>query len=76
MLEPYGLLDKVVEYGKIQSEKNRLIINKTDLWDYVIKVDPRVKKESLGEVIAELDTRGWLLENDENEIKFDPATFQ
>lgn len=76
MLGPDELLDKVMEYGKIQSDKGRLNIKKTDLWNYVIKIDPSSKRESLGEVINELDARGWLLENNETEIKFDPASFQ
>jgi len=76
MLGPYELLDKVMEYGKIQSDKGRLNIKKTNLWNYVIKIDPSAKRENLSEVINELDARGWLLENNETEIKFDPASFQ
>lgn len=76
MLGPNQLLDKIMEYGKNQFEKGRLNINKADLWKYVIKVDPSARRESLNEVIRELDARGWLLENDENQIKFDPASFQ
>ena len=76
MLGPYELLDKVMEYGKIQSDKGRLNIKKTNLWNYIIKIDPSAKRENLSEVINELDARGWLLENNETEITFDPASFQ
>jgi len=76
MLGPNELLDKVMEYGKIQSDKGRMNIKKTDLWNYIIKIDSKAKSESLSEVINELDARGWLLINNETEIKFDPASFQ
>lgn len=76
MLGPYELLEKVMEYAKNQSEKGNSQLKKTDLWNYVTKVDPNAKKESLSEVINELDARGWLLENNETGIEFDPASFQ
>lgn len=76
MLGPYELLEKVMEYAKKQSDNGNLVLKKTDLWNYVIKVDPSAKKESLNEVIRELDARGWLLDNNETDIKFDPASFQ
>ncbi len=76
MLGPNELLEKVMKYGRIQSDKGRLNIKKTELWNYVMKVDPNAKRESLSEVINELDARGWLLENNMTEIKFDPASFQ
>ena len=76
MLGPHELLDEVVKYGKLQYEKGVQIIDKTELWNYVIKVDPNARPESLNEIIRELDARGWLLENNENKLKFDPASFQ
>ena len=76
MLGPYELLDKIMEYGKDQFDKDRLIIQKNNLWDHVIKIDPSAKIESLNEVINELDARGCLSVNNEMEIKFDPNSFQ
>lgn len=76
MLGPYELLDKVMEYGKIQSDKGRLNIKKNILWNYVLKIDPSARIENLSEVINELESRGWLMENNETEIKFDPTSFQ
>ncbi|MBE7654018.1 hypothetical protein [Tenacibaculum finnmarkense] len=76
MLDPYELLDKVMEYSKNQFNKGRSNLKKTDLWNYVIEIDPKAKRENLNEVINELDARGWLLDNNETEIKFDPASFQ
>lgn len=75
MLGPHELLDEIVKYSKIQYEKGNHIIDKNNLWNYVLKIDSSAKRESLGEIIRELDARGWLLINDENEIKFDPASF-
>jgi len=75
MLGPYELLEKVMEYAKNQSDKGRSHIKKIDLWNYVIKVDPNAIRENLNEVINEVDARGWLLENNETEMKFDPASF-
>lgn len=76
MLGPHELLDEIVKYGNIQYDKGSQIIDKNDLWKYVLKIDPSARKESLSEIIRELDARGWLLENDEYKIKFDPASFQ
>jgi hypothetical protein len=76
MLGPNELLDKVMEYAKNKSEKGHSDLKKTDLWNYVIKIDPNARRESLSEIINELDARGWLLENNETKIKFDPASFQ
>ena len=76
MLGPNELLNKILEFGKNQFQNGQLNIKKTDLWNYVIKIDPDARKENLIEVITELDARGWLLTNNEIEVKFDPATFQ
>lgn len=58
MLDPYELLDKVMEYSEIQSDKGRMTIKKTDLWNYVIKIDSKAKRENLSKVINELNARG------------------
>jgi hypothetical protein len=76
MLGLNELLEKVTEYAKNQSDKGRSNLKKTDLWSYVIDIDPKARRESLNEVVNELDARGWLLENNETEIKFDPTSFQ
>ncbi|AUC20602.1 hypothetical protein BTO15_00050 [Polaribacter sejongensis] len=76
MLGPNELLEKVMEYAKNQSQNGNSQLKKTDLWNYIIKVDSNAKKESLSEVINELDARGWLLENNETGIQFDPASFE
>ena len=75
MLGGYKILDKTMECGKIEYEKGRHNIKKTDLWDFIIKIDPKANRESLIEVINVLDARGWLFLNNETEIKFDPASF-
>jgi len=76
MIGPHELLDKIMEYGKTQLEKNQLYLKKIDLWNYVIKIDSDARKESLDEIIKELDARGWLQINNDIEIKFDPLSFQ
>lgn len=76
MIGSHELLDKIMEYGKTHFEKNQLYIKKIDLWNYVIKIDSDVRKESLDEIINELDARGWLQIDNDIEIKLDPLSFQ
>ena len=76
MLGPYELLEKVTEYAKNQSDNGRSDLKKTDLWNYVMSIDPEAKRENLNEVINELDSRGWLIENNVTELKFEPASLK
>lgn len=76
MLGPFELLDKIVEFGKNKFENGESIIKMTDLWKYVVKIDPKARKENLSEVINELNARGWLSLCNETEIKFDPISFE
>lgn len=75
MLGDHELLDEIIKYGKHQYEKGAHTIDKNELWKYVVKVDESARRESLNEVIRELDDRGCLLENDEILIKFDSTSF-
>lgn len=75
MLDPYELLDKVMEFAQKHEYQGRFITSKNNLWQYIIRLDPAADKRNMIEVINELDARGWLLLNSDTEIEFDPACF-
>lgn len=75
MLDPYELLDKVMEHAQKQEYQGRFIISKNKLWKYIVSIDPEADKRNMFEVINELDARGWLFVNSETDLEFDPACF-
>ena len=76
MLDPDKLLDKVMEYAPKHERQGRFITSKNKLWQFIIQIDPEADIRNMFEVIYELDARGWLFLNSENEIEFDPACFK
>lgn len=76
MLGPYELLEEVMNYAEKNQNKGKYKLTKNGLWNFIIKIDPKADKINMEEVVRELDARGWLLQNSNEEIEFDPACFQ
>lgn len=75
MLGPHELIERVIIFAQSQEHQGRFIIKKNQLWNHIIAIDPEADKRNMSEIIHELDMRGWLLSNSNNEIEFDPACF-
>lgn len=75
MLGPNELLEEVINYAKNNQNKGIFKLTKSGLWNYILKIDPKADKRNMDEVIRELDARGWLLQNSNEEIEFDPNSF-
>lgn len=75
MLGPHELLEKVMEFAQMEQDQHQIIIGKKKLWNHINKIDPKADIRNMYAIIAELDARGWLLENSDTKIEFDPVCF-